>query len=752
MASSKKSSKNNSATTAQKFFTVSRWLLRAVVVLIPALFTTLTTDSLELTKFVAFSWLIVLGVVAALIGAMLDRTWSWQRIPLVWPLLGWNVAVSVATIFSLNQTISLWGDSGLWHHGLIATILFSVLYIWVVQLADRRLLKELCWWLVGSILAVGIFVLLQIRGIYLFPQEQLHTASFNPISVSLSLTAVAVALIVIISLGMLRAATERFSRVVILAAAGVAGIILIVMDRSLGWYVLIAGLLALLIFTARSRDSIRWGFWINGLLLLAVAGLLIPIPNSLVSDISLTRATSQHISTEVLRDHPIVGTGPGTFVYDFSMYRPTDFNRSLLWDSRFIKAGSDWWQLTATTGLLGLIAWLVLQALVIRYFWQRFAHEKQSPMAMGLASAWVVLLTITLLFPSNFVSWFLYWLVLAIAVSYLKEETRSRTGQNPYRTIGSFILAVVLIGGSLALLHITRLWLSDRSMAQAQAAIQNVDDLAIVEQHFADAVRYAPHDPVPLFALAQNKIVRIQVGLSNKTMTESDATDLLQEAIANGEAALALAPRRADSYESLIGIYGQINSITGQATGPSILKFQQQLITLEPNQPRHYTDLGLSYIARSEALRSQEDLDDAGKTQLAQDLDSAQDVFDKAVVLKEDYATGYLGQIRVAQLKGNKESALTQADAVAARFTEDASTLYTLGTIYAALEVPTKAEQSYQAALKLAPNDPTVLVALGQLAETQNDTDTAKGYYQQALTADPQNETAQSRLDALTQQ
>lgn len=750
MPSSKKSPKNKSKSVSL-FFAISRWCLRATVILVPLLFTTLTNDSLELTKYVAFSWLVIGGVITGLIAIMLDRGWSWRPVPFGWPLLTWNLAVSLATLFSVNRTVSLWGETGYWHHGLVATILFSVLYVWVNQLADRRFAKELLWWIVGAISAVGIFILLQLRGLYLFPSSLLHSTSFQPLSVSLSLAAVVFAVITIIAVSALRDASNRFGRIMAAAGCVIGLTVLIMLDRSLAWYSLIAGLLALLIINARSRDNIRWGFWINGLLLVAVAGLLIPIPNTLVSDISLATSTSQQVTLGALRADPITGSGPGTFLYDFSHYRPASFNQSLLWDNRFIKAGNDWWQLGATTGIVGLLAWAVLQFVVLRFFWQRLQDEGRSPIAMGLVAVWVLLVVITFLFPSSFTTWFMYWLLLGLAVVVLREEKNTRTAQPRLRTVASFSLAVVLIGGTLVAVTTARLWLGDRSMTQAQAAIDAVKDLSIVEGHLNDAVRYLPHDPTARFAVAQNKIIRVQVGLTDKSMTEQDATDLLQEAIQDGETALALAPQRAESYETLIALYGQVNSITGQATGPAILDLQKKLLDLEPNHPRHYTDLGLSYVARSEALRAQENLDEAGKAQMAKDLTDAQAAFEKAIELKPDFPTGTLGLIRVKQILGATDEALALADQASIDFAKDPSSLYTLGTLYSALESLDKAAQAYTAALALAPDNTTILLSLGQLEERRNNIDQAKSYYQKVLALDAENETARTRLDALSQ-
>ncbi len=56
----------------------------------------------------------------------------------------------------------------------------------------------------------------------------------------------------------------------------------------------------------------------------------------------------------LILDHPLLGTGPGTFIYAFTQYRPLHFN--ILWNY----AHNDYLQIASETGFIGLAAFLFL--------------------------------------------------------------------------------------------------------------------------------------------------------------------------------------------------------------------------------------------------------------------------------------------------------------------------------------------------------------------------------------------------------
>jgi hypothetical protein len=67
----------------------------------------------------------------------------------------------------------------------------------------------------------------------------------------------------------------------------------------------------------------------------------------------------------VYNANPIFGSGPGTFVQDWSLYRPRELNNTIFWNSDFDTGIGFIPTSFITTGAVGAIAWIVFLALFL---------------------------------------------------------------------------------------------------------------------------------------------------------------------------------------------------------------------------------------------------------------------------------------------------------------------------------------------------------------------------------------------------
>ncbi|MFH0952485.1 MAG: tetratricopeptide repeat protein [Patescibacteria group bacterium] len=744
---------NNNITLANIFTTISRWCLRLVVFGVPLVFLTFTNDVLEINKFIFLSWLTAIGIICWLVGVVIDQRKSWRPLSLGIPVGLWVMVVGLSTIFSLDKWHSFLGSSGYYHHSFLGTAILAAMFVWIIQLADKKLIKELCWWLLGSALALVIFNMFQISGLYVFSNDVLRVTHFNAVSISLSLFATLLAVAVVISLAILMSRKNKLITYLSLLIGLGAFIMLIMYDRSIGWYALIAGLVILLFLNyRRSQPSTSWGFGLIGLLAVAVLLLLMPVGRDLVSDVSLNNSSSWSITRDTLAEKPILGSGPNTFLLDFAAHRPLEYNQSFLWDARFVKASNDWWQIIATTGIAGFLAWLFLQLMVIRLLWRRVIREQPETLTAGLVAAWFAVLVSSLLFPANITIWFIYWLLLALIVVNTTGSKVNQTEGNAKttNTLIPMMLSLVAIGSVLLIVVSGRLWLSDYYSVKASEAIEQTEELTVVESYLQKSVNSDSHQSANRFALAQNIVYQARLGILDQSMEQSEAGALLVRAADIAETALTIEPNNPESYESLVSIYQLINEITGEPTGPRILVLQEQLVELEPDQPRHYADVGLSYLGRANsALDQTDELSEEVKASAEADLQKALTAFEKSAELRANYTTAILGIVRVQQLQGKSEEALALADQAAQQFSNDPAALYTLGTIYQALNDNNSAETVYLAALAIWPNDYTLNVVLAALYEERGDKEKAIIYYEKALELNPEVEEITQKLAEL---
>jgi len=65
-------------------------------------------------------------------------------------------------------------------------------------------------------------------------------------------------------------------------------------------------------------------------------------------------------AVEIWRHYPFLGTGPETFAYSYYWYRPREHNDLSEWDFLYNKAHNEYLNYAATTGSIGLLAYLLL--------------------------------------------------------------------------------------------------------------------------------------------------------------------------------------------------------------------------------------------------------------------------------------------------------------------------------------------------------------------------------------------------------
>ena len=102
-------------------------------------------------------------------------------------------------------------------------------------------------------------------------------------------------------------------------------------------------------------------------LMLALLGINFTKPilgRELPKEALLGYGQSWIITKETFEKYPAIGSGPGTFAEDFSLFRPAEFNSSAFWQIRFDKSRSHILEMLATAGLLTFLAYFLVICLV----------------------------------------------------------------------------------------------------------------------------------------------------------------------------------------------------------------------------------------------------------------------------------------------------------------------------------------------------------------------------------------------------
>jgi len=646
------------------------------------LFTNLTTEFYDTPKFLVL--LIVTGVLLVLFAlkSTVDNKVTFVRTALDIPLLLLLAVGIVSTFVSPAPYVAILGNQLKIHTSLTSLILYVLFYFMLVNLLKGA--KEIKGIFFITTLAAGALAaitLLAYFGVKLLPAPWVHGINFTPTGSSFSTAAVLTLLIPIVASQLIAAA----NLIPALLNCALLTLFLVTIALTGGVATWVAALVGLVLSA-----------WSNGLtntnnllslkpvklitlstplvvLILAVFLSLVPplggAKNPLYTqfkafpkETNLGFVSSWKIAISTFRDNPIWGSGPGTFLFDFTNYKPIEFNQGKNWNLRFDSAFNEYLQILATLGGVGLIALLSLTALFISS-----AYPFKSPLAIS----GIVFFILLVLHPSSLVLWVLGILILAsfskLNLSFdrtsswnsLTNITHSLVTSSEetlrIEALPSIILTVVIglilfsffFGGKFALAdfhHRTAL----NAISQNNGLLA-YNELVASEKLNPIADLYRIDLAQTNFALA-NAIAQAKAPTEASptgTLTDQDKQNiqvLLQQSINEGKSATTLNPRSAQNWEVLALLYRQIAGVAQNALVFSLDSYGKAIFQ-DPLNPNLRLSVGGVYYATA-------------------NYDLAIRFFTDAINLKPDFANGYYNLSVALKDKGDLANAQAVAEKV----------------------------------------------------------------------------------------
>lgn len=370
-----------------------------------------------------------------------------------------------------------------------------------------------------------------------------------------------------------------------------------------------------------------------------------------------------------------LGSGFGTFITDFTRFKSPDFNaNTTLWSFIFFRSSSFVLELLATTGLLGVAAFLFLTYKVMK------SGTFFLPLVVALIAAFTLPFSftiITLFFillaiyavvlihrnPEKFTESEFYLVALKKGLFVLRPEGEPvHQNQNEKRysrilPIAFCLFAIVIIG--VPLLYTGKFFVSDLTFQKSLVAASKNDGKQTYDLQNS-AIREFPYRDIYHRSFSQTNIALANSLASNQrknktgspsAQLQQNITTLIQQSINEGRAAVAVSPITSFNWKNLSSIYRSLIGV-GQNADRFTVITSQQAIALDPNNPQQYLDLGGIFY------------------QLGQ-YDEAIRQFQIAISLKRDYANAYYNLGHALEAKKDFKNALAAYEAVQTLVTKD---------------------------------------------------------------------------------
>ena len=643
------------------------YLIYTLAFFLPLIFTPFTTEFYETAKLIFLAAIVLLLLFFWALKVFSENKITLLKTPLDLLLMLFLLVAFLSTIFSPTPYVALFGLLPKVSGSLISLAAIILLYFMaasnVKNMRETRTISEI---LIFSGIILSLISILSYFKIYL----PWSGAAFQNFSLAGSASAAAAFLTIILPLALSLSFLDRNLKnaaftTIFGTVSSLLFILTIILTGTTGiWIGTTFGIFLTVYFLRPAREQ----FFLLGTILAVSLIFAImaytptlkdktPIGNfsaSFQKDMQLPFIFSWKISAGAFRDSPILGTGPATYLYNFTQYKPIEINQSDLWDKKVNSAHNQYLQTLAELGGAGVLLLIIITAVfvitAVKY------RDKE-----GLAVSGITFFIVTALSPLTVLTQAAGFLIMALFLSNLREkhsqvklmETRLGTefGIHPLLPTIIFIPVLALIFASGY--FVGKLALGEYYHRQAlNFAISNSAKESY--NKLIQAERINPQSDLYRVELAQTSLALANGIASLKAPTEAspggsltndDKTtiqQLLQQAIGEGRNATALSSRSAGNWEILAQIYRQISGVAPNATAFSLDAYGRA-IRQDPLNPLLRVSTGSIYYA-------------------AKNYDMAIRFFDDAVSLKPDFPNALYNLSIALQDKGNTEESIKVAE------------------------------------------------------------------------------------------
>jgi O-antigen ligase/Flp pilus assembly protein TadD len=663
-------------------------LLLLVGGITPLLFLNLTTEFYEMPKLI-FLLVSTILLLALWIGSWIVRgKIAITRTPLDIPLLALLGVILLSTFFSNSRIISTYGNFPAVHGSAVSWCVYILLYfVTVSHLKTLAKIKAFLFSLYASATVVSLITLASFFKLYL-PFDFAQGVNFTPTGSSFSTIAFLILLLPLPLLSILH--PKKYLPTPAALVLAVLFSVTVVLIGSLPSYITLVAAYALSLILSRP-NQLKKSLSLFLVPLIAVGITLslayLPLPGGLremeanfPKEIQLPFPISWKISASAFRDSPFIGTGPSTYLFNFTSYKPVEFNTLQFWNFSFESAYNEFLQTLASLGILGLISLLVVCLVVLVNSWRNIMqigrhnedtseHASILPASLGITGILAIILLA--IHASTLVSAVMTLLLLAVFMAsqkHIREKVtelsmgiKASTADNKQLDLLpliAFVLFLILAvpvsfktvnAVSADYYHRLALAQANKNGTLTYQYLQKAESLnPQIDLYRVDMAQTN-------FALANAIATNAQKDAEGKiTLSEQDRNTiqtLLSQAVNEGRVAVALSPRSSRNWEVLASIYRNITGVAQNALAFSLDAYGRA-IQRDPLNPALRLNVGGIYYA-------------------AQNYDLAIRFFSDAANLKPDYVNAYYNLSIALRDKGDLENARLVAEQTVALLQKD---------------------------------------------------------------------------------
>jgi Tfp pilus assembly protein PilF len=744
------------------FKQVNKYCLYLAVFLTPLFFFPFSQNVLDYPKQILLLTLTLLSLIGWLAGQLIQGEIQIKINKIFYISLALVLFSSaLACAFSIWRYGSLFGWSLNVSESFLSTFIFTLLAFLIYNtIHTKKEIISLIFLLISSSVLAGIFATLQLYNIFLLPFNFSKSPSFNFLGTP---NTAALFLASLLPLIFCLYFCESISKKLLIGISSITLFLIIAfINFKTAWILLFFGSLFFLFLVLLKGfpeiKSVQVGIGAFCLILsLFFVFFRVPIPKFPIvpPEVTLTfnseydilkGAFSQNIKNIIL------GTGPGTFIFNYSKYRSPVLNKSIFWGTRFPQGYSTFFDLMVTHGLFGVITLLFLWLLVLIFGMKKFIKglpdkDLQILLLGGLCSFSMSVLA-QFLYPINFSLHFLTFMLIGLLMITIdsqlkKKETQIKT--SGLKLVFSTVFIVVFVLSIVIIFVVQRNYLAQVLYFKGIQDSKNGDVKQAINK-IEKACQLNPFMDMYWRDLAQLYLTYANLISLDKNLTLQQKQNLVQVAISKGIKALNKATKinpqnvanwnvRGFFYRNLIGI---------QTAGELSLESYKKATQLEPASPFAFGELGRVYILMAQDFAKKGD--DKGRSD---SLRYAKKNLEKALALKPDYAPAHYLLAVVYDQQGKLDEAIAKLEETKRFAPKDAGLAFQLGVLYWRKRNLENARKEFERAIEINPNYSNARYMLGLVYDRLGEIEKAKEQFQIVLKLNPENKEVKEILENL---
>ncbi|OGZ32395.1 MAG: hypothetical protein A3H02_00570 [Candidatus Niyogibacteria bacterium RIFCSPLOWO2_12_FULL_41_13] len=648
----------------------------------------------------------------------------------------------VSAIFSFNDNLTLFGigrEGGNW-----LSIAFFALAAFLASEILNRSDRAFFWFLTLFISGILVFIFQALHGIFgftVYPWSDYFPLSTSNLIGSWNNFGLFFSIIGLLALYFYEISNYLSFKFLFFIVYAVSLIVLFAVNFSLLWWLfgILLVILGVYIFIFRKEKFFRPLIGLGVILVLffvITPNLASNLSSSVIGvnniEVRPSYGATVDIFRQTVKENPILGFGPGTFLESWLRYKPQAINSTVFWNTRFENGASFFSTLALNAGFLGLIAVL---GFIFAYFYSSFRfihlieinHDYLLPLISFLASFYFFVLMI--LYSPNFINLLLGFIFLGIFIGSASDKNMFPKSKivlfqtSGLGFISSLVLVFLLILSVSGVYFLAQNYIGSLYFAKGLNLFNLKNDLSGAKFNIEKAFSLAK-EPQYSRSLAQLNLIELNNFLSRTDIAPEQLRQNLQailsKTIQNASNARGLDPN--DSLNWLISgqVYESLLSLKIDQAAETARQIYQEAAKIFPTNPEF-----LLSLARLEL-------------QLG-NLKESRDYLDRAISLKPDYSSAHFLYARLESQSGNTKEAILRAESAVFISPNDIGSLFQLGLLYYQDKQFDNAKTVFERLAGLAPNYSNGRYFLGLIYDREGATKKAIDEFEKISLLNPED-------------